>query len=54
MFDWSPTQALATDNWLQQIRERIWLLYGQDIVRLLHDDTNTMTPAFDGADDPPL
>jgi hypothetical protein len=36
--DWSPAQALAAYEWLELIRERIWLLYGQDIVRFLRDD----------------
>jgi len=36
--DWSPAQALAAYQWLELMRERIWLLYGDDIVRFLRDD----------------
>jgi len=33
--DWSPAQALAAYEWLEVLRSRIWLLYGDDIMRLL-------------------
>jgi hypothetical protein len=43
--DWSPEQALAADELLEQLsselqglRERIWLLYGSDIQDLLRND----------------
>jgi hypothetical protein len=52
--DWSAAQALAAYQWLEVVRERIWLLYGQDIVHFLRDDTSPMTPPSAGADDPPL
>jgi len=52
--DWSPAQALAAYQWLEIVRDRIWLLYGQDIVRLLRDDAAPMTPPSAGADDPPF
>jgi hypothetical protein len=52
--DWSPAQALAAYEWLQIMRDRIWLLYGEDIVRLLRDDT-TPTGAPSARDnDPPF
>lgn len=31
--DWLPAQALAAYEWLEVMRNRIWLLYGEDIVR---------------------
>jgi hypothetical protein len=37
--DWSPAQALAAYEWLAHVRERIWLLYGDDIAQLLRPDT---------------
>ncbi len=52
--DWSPAQALAAYQWLEIVRDRIWLLYGQDIVRLLRDDAAPMTPPSAGTDDPPF
>jgi hypothetical protein len=41
--DWSPAQALAAYEWLEVVRSRIWLLYGDDIVRLLRDDATPTT-----------
>ncbi len=52
--DWSPAQALDAYEWLEVVRDRIWLLYGQDIVRLLRDDATPMTPPTAGDDDPPF
>jgi len=53
--DWSPAQALAAYEWLGQIRERIWLLYGEDIVQLARDDaTPTRPPPAVSDNDPPL
>jgi hypothetical protein len=50
--DWSPKQALAAYEWLEVLRSRIWLLYREDIVRLLRDDaTPTGAPPDD---DPPF
>lgn len=36
--DWSPEQALATYEWLEELRTRIWLLYGLDIEQFLRND----------------
>lgn len=36
--DWSPEQALAAYEWLEELRTRIWLLYGSDIQELLRKD----------------
>jgi hypothetical protein len=52
--DWSPAQALAAYQWLAIVRDRIWLLYGQDIVRLLRDDTTPTTRPRAGDNDPPF
>lgn len=52
--DWSPAQALAAYQWLESARERIWLLYGQDIVRFLRGDAAPMTPPSPGNDNPPF
>lgn len=50
--DWSAGQALAALEWLQQLHERIWLLYAQDIQELLRDRTSGQQPG--GDDDPPF
>jgi hypothetical protein len=49
--DWSAEQALAALEWLEQLRERIWLLYAQDIQELLRDRTSGQLPTS-GDDDP--
>ncbi len=36
--DWSPQQALAAYAWLEELRTRIWLLYGSDIQQWLRSD----------------
>jgi hypothetical protein len=51
--DWSPAQALAAYEWLEQLRTRIWLLYGDDIVAFLRADRLIPTPPA-GDDDPPF
>jgi hypothetical protein len=48
--DWSAEQALAALEWLKQLRERVWLLYAQDIQELLRDRTSGQLPS--GNDDP--
>jgi hypothetical protein len=50
--DWSAEQALAALEWLQQLRERVWLLYAQDIQELLRNRNSGQLPR--GGDDPPL
>jgi hypothetical protein len=46
--DWSPEQALAAYEWLQQLHTRIWLLYGSDIQQSLRDHTvRTVQPCVD-------
>lgn len=51
--DWSPAQALAAYEWLEVVRNRIWLLYGEDIVRLLRDVVTSTTQPSGADDDPP-
>lgn len=52
--DWSPAQALAAYEWLEVVRNRIWLLYGEDIVSLLRDDAAPTTRPSGGDDDQPF
>ena len=52
--DWSPAQALTAYEWLELMRNRIWLLYGDDIVRLLRDVATPTTRPSGGDDDPPF
>jgi hypothetical protein len=49
--DWSAKQALAALDWLERLRERVWLLYGDDIQQLLRDATSGQLPS---GDDNPL
>ena len=52
--DWSPEQALTAYAWLEVMRNRIWLLYGEDIVSLLRDDATPTTRPSGGDDDQPF
>jgi hypothetical protein len=49
--DWSAQQALAALEWLAQLRERVWLLYAEDIQELLRDRASGQQH---GGDDDPL
>lgn len=42
--DWTAEQALAAFEWLAELRERVWLLYAQDIQELLRDQTSGQQP----------
>ena len=33
--DWSPDEAVAVTNFLQEVIDSIWLVYGDDIERAL-------------------
>ena len=45
--DWSPEQALAAYEWLEELRTRIWLLYSSDIQQFLRNDTvQTVQPCL--------
>lgn len=48
--DWTAAQALAALDWLEQLRDRVWLLYADDIRELLRNATSGQLPS--GADDP--
>ncbi len=50
--DWSAEQALAALKWLAKLRERVWLLYADDIQELLRDGNPGGLPG--GRDDPPF
>lgn len=50
--DWSPAQALAAFEWLEQLRQRVWLLYAADLQQLLRDRISAQH--LRGSDDPPL
>jgi len=36
--DWTPEQALAAYEWLEELRTRIWLLYSSEIQEFLRND----------------
>jgi hypothetical protein len=48
--DWTAAQALAALDWLEQLRDRVWLLYADDIRELLRNATAGQPPS--GVDDP--
>jgi hypothetical protein len=52
--DWSPQQALAAYEWLEQLRTRIWLLYGADIQQFLRNDLVSTSQLPNHTDDPPF
>jgi len=50
--DWSPEQALVTYEWLEELRTRIWLLYGPDIEQFLRNDIVQTVQSYGDNDDP--
>jgi len=53
--DWSPEQAFAVFEILDELRERVWACYGTQIQQVLRDeqgDTASPTPARDNDDAP--
>ena len=48
--DWSPEQAVAVFEILDELRERIWAHYGLQIQQVLREQRSTMIPAADGTD----
>ena len=48
--DWSPEQAVAVFEILDELRERIWAHYGLQIQQVLREQRSTMIPAADGID----
>ena len=45
--DWSPEQAVAVFEILDQLRERVWDRYGLQIQQLLRDQRSTAVRAAD-------
>ena len=43
--DWSPEQALAVFEILDELRERVRVPYGLQIQQVLRDDRSTVAPA---------
>lgn len=50
--DWSPEQALAAYEGLEELRTRIWLLYGADIQQFLRHTVPTGPPPARHGDPP--
>ena len=48
--DWSPEQAVAVFDILDELREHIWAHYGLQIQQVLREQRSTMIPAADGID----
>ena len=48
--DWSPEQAVAVFEILDELREHIWAHYGLQIQQVLREQRSTMIPAADGID----
>lgn len=51
--DWSPEQALAVFELLDDLRERIWQHYRIPLHALIRDQRITNTTAIDDTDDTP-
>ena len=49
--DWSPAQAVAAFEILDELRERVWEHYGLQIQQVLRDQRSTAIPAADDIDD---
>ena len=43
--DWSPEQAVAVFEILDELRERIWAHYGLQIQQVLRDERSSALPA---------
>ena len=52
--DWSPAQAVAAFEILDELRERVWEHYGLQIQQVLRDQRSTAIPAADDIDDADL
>jgi hypothetical protein len=52
--NWTPAQALAVYELLDDLRERIWLAYALEIQALLKQQCTTDNPTFTITDDPPF
>ena len=49
--DWSPEQAVAVFEILDDLRERIWERYGLQIQQVLRDQRSTVRPCADDIDE---
>ncbi len=47
---WSPEQAVAVFEILDELREHVWALYGLQIQQVLRDQRSTAIPATDDID----
>jgi len=53
--DWTAQQALAVFELLDELRERLWDIYGLDIQALLHEErSNCSAHEHGNPDDPPF
>lgn len=50
--DWSPEQAVAVFEILDELRERVWNHYGRQIQQALREQQRTAADNFDEADVP--
>ena len=48
--DWSPEQAVAVFDILDELREHIWAHYGLQIQQVLRDERSKAVPAAHGID----
>jgi hypothetical protein len=49
--DWSPDQAVAVFEILDELREHVWARYGQQIQQVLREQRSTAIPAAADIDD---
>ena len=47
---WSPEQAVAVFEILDDLREHVWACYGLQIQQVLRDERSTAVPAAGGID----
>ena len=46
--DWSPEQAAAVFEILDELRERVWARYGRQIQQVMREQRSTVTPTAPG------
>jgi hypothetical protein len=51
--DWTPAQAVAVFDLLDELRDRVWSLYGPQIQRAMREDQGTTSPKPRGTVDQP-
>ena len=47
---WSPEQAVAVFEILDELREHVWACYGRQIQQVLRDERSTAVPAAHNTD----